>query len=352
MSVVAITLLLVGFGLVITETVRLGGGDRPSLAGVVSATPSSRPGASTTTTIPGRPCRSPLTDADPLRLWIGGDSLAGSLGPALGTVAGGTGVVQPQFDSRASSGLTIPSFFNWPEHARKEMERLNPEIAVFIIGANDFNAPLNGAAVGEDGQPAWRAEYTALVDEMLAAFDTGVRTVVWVGSPVFKDEQRDVAIRQIDELMREVVGKHRNVAYVDAYTLFADAEGKYASSLPPLTDPNAEPVPVRSGDGVHFTAQGGERLAQAVYGVLDAQCRTTAQAVPGVVKGTIQTEGSTQVVGGTSRSGTPQTSPPATGSQSVTPAPTAPPETAPPETAPPETTSAPATTAPTASSTP
>ena len=105
------------------------------------------------------------------------------------------------------------------------------------------------------------------------------------------------------------------MAYVDAYTLFTDAEGKYAVVAPPARPTRApRPVPVRSGDGVHFTPQGGERLAQAVYGVLDAQCRITAQAVPGVVKGTIETEGSTQVVGGTGRPGTVQTSPPASGS--------------------------------------
>ena len=53
----------------------------------------------------GPACRSPLTTTDPLRLWIGGDSLAGSLGPALGTLTAATGVVAPVFDSR---GLERP----------------------------------------------------------------------------------------------------------------------------------------------------------------------------------------------------------------------------------------------------
>ncbi|HEX5586266.1 MAG TPA: hypothetical protein VFZ17_03080, partial [Acidimicrobiia bacterium] len=78
-SITVTGLLLVGFGLVITETVRFGGDDRPSLAGTVTATPRSTVADTPTTTIPGRPCRSPLNDNDPLRLWIGGDSLAGSL---------------------------------------------------------------------------------------------------------------------------------------------------------------------------------------------------------------------------------------------------------------------------------
>jgi hypothetical protein len=353
-TIVAAVALLVAFGLVVTETVRIGG-DRPSLAGTVSTPGVSRaPSSTTSTTIPGRRCRAPLTDADPLRLWIGGDSLAGSLGPALGTIAGSTGVVQPQFDSRVSSGLTSKGFFDWPTHAAKEMARLDPEVAVFIIGANDFNAPTNQVE-GADGEPAWKAEYAGLVEEMLGALAPSVRTVVWIGSPVFEDDRRDAAIKQIDELSRDIVTAHDNVAFVDAYALFTGPDGEYAASLPPLDDPEAEAVPVRAGDGVHLTTQGAERLANAVYAILDAQCRTSAQAVDGVVKGTIETEGSTQVVGGTGRGGSVQTSPPASGSAVTGPPATTPPVTTPPATSP-STTAPPATvpptTAPTATSTP
>ncbi len=343
-SIVALIAVLVGFALVITETVRFGGSDSPSLAQTTDTTKAGSTGSTTTTTLAGRPCRAPLTDAAPLRLWMGGDSLAGSLGPALGTIAGNTGVVQPQFDSRVSSGLTNPTFFNWPDHATKEMSRLDPEIAVFIIGANDFGAPLN-TTNGADGQAAWKASYTAAIESMLTSFAAEARTVVWISSPPFKDD-RNEQIKELDDLTKSVIEEHKNVAFVDGYALFSDADGKYAASLPPLDDPNGDPVPLRAGDGVHLTAQGGERLAKAVYAVIDAQCKVTAQAVPGVVKTTLQTEGSTQVAGGTSRGGTVQTTPPAT-----TPPATSPPATSPPATSPPQdttaTTSPPATTTPT-----
>jgi uncharacterized protein len=334
-SYVAGAALLVGFGLVITETVRFGGDDRPSLAGTVAPSVPTGSALVPSTTIAGRPCRAPLTDADPLRLWVGGDSLAGTLGLALGSTSGETGVVQPYFDSRVSSGLTSRSFFDWPEHAAKEMDRLRPEIAVFIIGANDFAAPLDSAE-DEHGQPAWKARYTALVEEMLAVLGSDDRTVIWVGSPSFKDD-RNEQIEALDDHMREVVAKHEKVAYVDAYALFTDAAGEYAASLPPLDDQGAEPVLVRAGDGVHLTPQGGARLAQAVFPVIDLQCNVSKQAVPGVVKTAIQTEGSTQVV--TGRGGTVQTTPPAT----------APRATAPPATGPPPTK---ATTAPTITTAP
>src|SRR5947207_3663143 len=46
-----------------------------------------------------------LTHDNPLKLWIGGDSLAGSFGPALGQTAGATGVVKATIDYKVSSGL-------------------------------------------------------------------------------------------------------------------------------------------------------------------------------------------------------------------------------------------------------
>lgn len=338
-TITVTVLLLVGFGLVITETVRFGGADRPSLAGTVVATPRSNVAGAPTTTIPGRPCRSPLNDTDPLRLWIGGDSLAGSLGPALGTIAGGTGVVQPQFDSRVSSGLSNRSFFDWPEHAAKEMARLNPEIAVFFVGANDFAVPLDTTQDAQ-GQPAWKAQYAAWIEEMLAALGSDTRTVIWIAPPSFQDN-RNAQIKELDDLMRDVLARHASAAYVDTYALFTDADGKYQGSLPPLDDPNGAAVVVRAGDGVHFSTLGADRLAKAVFPLIDAQCKVTAQAIAGVVKGTIQTEGSTLVVGGTTRGGTVQTSPPAT-------SPPAPQVTSPPATSPPveTTTPAPVTTVP------
>jgi hypothetical protein len=354
-TITAVVVLALAFGLFATETVRFGGSDGPTFAGAVrTGSPSTTLAPSTTTTPPARTCRAPLTDTDPLRVWVGGDSLAGSLGPALGTIAGATGVVQPYFDSRVSSGLTNPTFFNWPSHAEKEMARLNPEIVVFIIGANDYLAPTIlttttsttlepaapvGASVTTVPPPAepWKVDYAARLDAMLTSLRAPDRTVIWVGPPPFKNEHDNVAIQQISELSRAVIAMHPDAIFVDDYSMFLDANGKYTDRLP---DANGGLVTVRSGDGVHFTVDGGNQLARAVFGVIDAQCKVTEQAVAGVIKPTIQTEGSTLVAPGSNnrQGGTVATTPPARSPPNTTPPATTPPETTPPETTPEETT--------------
>ncbi len=79
----------------------------------------------------------------PLRLWIAGDSLAGSVGPALGQMTADTGVVAPEYDSRVSSGLLSPNFFDWPDHAKQQLDVIDPEVVVFLVGTNDANVWSN-----------------------------------------------------------------------------------------------------------------------------------------------------------------------------------------------------------------
>ena len=277
-------------------------------------------------------------------------------------------MVQPYFDSRVSSGLTSPNFFDWPAQAEKEMPRLDPEIAVFIIGANDYLAPnRTGAATttstststtttppsttsagsGEsiDAEP-WKADYAARVDNMLSKLEGPNRTVIWVGPPPFGNERDNEGVHQISELSKDVIARHPEAVFVDDYALFLDANGKYSDKLP---DDNGVLTTMRTGDGVHFTMDGAKKLAGAVYALLDAQCHVARQAVPGVTKVAIQTAGSTQIAPGSgTRQGQPiVTTPPATSSATtVAPATTAPQVTAPPTTSPPTTLAPPPTTIP------
>jgi hypothetical protein len=346
----AVTILVVAAGAAVaTDAVRLDTNNQSSLSRSVNgddgafATP-----GSATTLVPTKPCRADLTSTDPLKVWVGGDSLAGSLGPAFGTIAGATGVVQPYFHSRVSSGLSNPGFVDWPALATKEMASVNPDVVVFIISTNDYPVPTNKTVDSTTGEPAWKATYAKQVEDMLAVLGGSGRTVYWLGAPVLMDSSKNDGVKQLDAVEQAVVQKHRNAEYVDTYSLFADRDGKYSANV---TD-DGKTIVARAGDGVHFTMDGANYLAHAVYKLLDTQCRLTAQSVPGQVKQTIQTPGSTQVApsgnsgsssGGNTGGGSLATTPPATAS--VTPPSTSPPAaTTPPTTASPATTATPTTT--------
>jgi len=278
-------------GFVATDTWRLGHPAEPSLA--AHATPA--PVVDT-----GEPvCRSPLTTTDPLRLWIGGDSLAGSLGPALGTLTAATGVVAPVFDSRVSSGLSTPGFFDWPKQAAVDLAKYNPEVVVFIIGANDSMVP-QPQPVDASGQPAWKASYAALVTQMLQVLSAGNRYVYWIGSPTLQNPTMDAGVRQIDAVARSVVATQKNATYVDAYQLFSDSSGHYAEQLP---GPGGKLETMRTDDGVHFTPAGANLLAGTVFAPLDKRCRITSQAMPNSPQQVVAVPGATEVPEGGTGSG-------------------------------------------------
>jgi hypothetical protein len=176
------------------------------------------------------------------------------------------------------------------------MSLYNPEVTVFIVGANDAKNLPDGAT----RDPGWRAQYSALVEEMLTVIGGNGRAVYWVGAPVMADATYSERVQGVNDVFREVAAKHSDVTYVDAYTLFSAPDGTYASMLPV---PGGKVARVRGADGIHLTPEGGDLLAETVFERLDPACRITEQAVPGAVKATIEAPGSSSVPG--SRRGAP-----------------------------------------------
>ena len=269
-----------------------------------SSSEKAKPSRRTTTTtsssneIIGTQCRQPLTPTSPLRLWVGGDSLAGSLGPALGQQTANTGIVQPTYDSRISSGLGNPEFFNWPKQAAEEIARVNPEVVVFIIGTNDYSL-VRATPTDASGSPAWKVQYVEKVEELIKIFETAgrptkPRKIYWVGGPTIKEKRINTRVVEVNAVAKEVVAKHPDVTFIDTYTLFSSSTGGYVDTV---NIENGKSTRVRTGDGVHFTPNGGDFLGRAVYSEIDRLCRINAQAVAGQPKTVLRTPGSTQIPG-------------------------------------------------------
>ncbi len=303
-----------------------------------------------------------LSNGDPLRLWIGGDSLAGSFGIALGATAGATGIVDATVDYKVSSGLADNGIRNWVDHAQQTMASENPDAVVFIIGTNDASI-VNSQDSNNDGVPDWEVQYRQKIDEMMLTFVGGDRhrTVYWLGPPTLRDNSLDKGAQALGPVMKDEAKKFGgDVVYVDTYRLFSDSTGGYSSDL---RDAHGDVVQMRISDGVHFTVDGAQYLANAVWKPLAKRWRIGAQAhpstpiqytiakgsndyVPGVghyrpsVSHSSHSSSSTTVpqssVTVTTVAGSPSTTAPAT--QTTTPATTPTKATTPPATTPPATT--------------
>ncbi len=193
----------------------------------------------TSTTAPTLNVR-PINHDAPLRLWIGGDSLSGTTGLALGRLASTTGVVATHVDYKVSSGLN-PGPRDWQDHAETAIAERDPEAVVFIIGTNDANA-VNSQDGNDDGVPDWEVDYRKRVAAMMDLLVGGEkqRTVIWVGAPTMKDDERDKDVVEINRVMAEEAAKRApNVVYFDTYALFSDENGEYSDRIdvPVVADP-------------------------------------------------------------------------------------------------------------------
>jgi len=233
------------------------------------------PSPRTTTTTTLEPSRAPpstavppkpvFTPADPLRMYVAGDSLSVTPGQSLITEADKTGTITAvsPVDGRVSTGLARPDVFDWPAQIAAVDKALNPRAVVLTFGANDDQSVQSPDgqrhSFGTDG---WKAEYRRRVGGLLDQILSEGRNVFWIGVPVVRDEARSARYALLNEIYQsEAAARPGRAYYLDTPKLFFDANGHYADYLP---DSSGQLVKMRAPDGIHFERAGGNRIAASV----------------------------------------------------------------------------------------
>jgi hypothetical protein len=274
--VALVVVLAVGYGLVRVVTAVIGGDDGVADADGDAATEEGAPadgqGASagaddsaTPSTEPDEPeSTGPPSADDPAKVFIVGDSDAGTFGPYLQTLLDNTGIVTTELDYKVSSGLARPDFFDWPAEIDAKLPEVDPDIVVATFGGND----AQGLAVADGefiiGDPVanedeWVAEYTeragAVMDQLLA----DGRTVIWVGIP--NDDNPEVTARMAiqDQAAKAAAAERPELIFIDTWKRFSGRDGGWAEFV---IDPrDGEGKDVRADDGFHLNQTGAEILA-------------------------------------------------------------------------------------------
>jgi hypothetical protein len=238
-----------------------------------------------------------LDHEHPLRVWIGGDSLAGAFGFALGDSLGATGVVRTLVDYKVSSGLWSNDIRNWYQTAQEQMLKNDPELVVFMIGTNDTTM-VNNVDANHDGVADWIPEYRAKVDREMETLIGGAkhRQVIWLGAPTLRDKTLDEGALEVDKVFAAEAKKYApDVVYVDTYKLFEGPDGKFSRTI---VDAKGKEIDARIGDGVHFTPDGAAYLAKAIFGLIDGRWHLMQQADPSHPIGWTYAEGNGELVPG------------------------------------------------------
>lgn len=206
----------------------------------------------------------PATGDDPAKVFIVGDSDAGTFGPYLERLLDGTGVVETELDYKVSSGLSRPDFFDWPAHIDEQLPVVDPDIVIATFGGNDGQ----GLAVGNGdfivGDPVaneaeWTEEYQRRAGEVMDQLRADGRTLIWVGIP--NDDNPEVTARMAvqDNAAKAAAAERPDVIFIDTWKRFSGRDGNWAEFVIDPRDGVGKPV--RAGDGFHLNENGAEILA-------------------------------------------------------------------------------------------
>jgi hypothetical protein len=201
-----------------------------------------------------------------LRIWVGGDSLAQVPGEALERRSGtGEMLDVGSVESRLSTGLARPDLYNWFTRFGEVISRLHPDVVVLSFGADDAHDYMAGVpagrTVGRFGSPSWRAEYRRRVEGVTREFNAAGIVTIWIGLPIPDGPGFRRSFPIVNSILDSVAKAHpTQAAYVDTWHALDSAHGKYT----PYLRVSGSLKLMRLPDGVHYTAAGGDLVAEEI----------------------------------------------------------------------------------------
>jgi hypothetical protein len=202
-----------------------------------------------------------------------GDSLANLLANGLDDALNNRPDVEVIHRAKPDSGLVRSDFYDWPKAASEILagdQKIS--IGVILLGLNDRQPLREGETVHEPLSPRWLELYRDRIDAITNAFAGKRVPLIWVGAPPMQNGRLSADMITFNELYRQRVEKAGG-QYVDLWGGFVDAENRYAATGP---DVSGQPVRLRLGDGIHFTAAGARKAAHFV----DLVIRRMIEAAP------------------------------------------------------------------------
>lgn len=235
-----------------------------ALAPTTTTTAMPKPGATipipTTTTLPPR--RVPTVES-PLRVWLGGDSLMGTISAGYGRlVRNDPRVAVVGADFRVGTGLARPDVLDWPAYLNQQLATIGPEVVVLTFGNNDDQDMLRpDGSRAVLASPEWVEEYGRRVGLLMDVATAGDRTVVWIGLPAERPEGLNHMAGFMNSIAQGQAAMRPRVRYVDAGAVLSPS-GTYTDVV---TMPDGSQVRARERDGVHLTHAGADLLAPSIH---------------------------------------------------------------------------------------
>jgi hypothetical protein len=207
--------------------------------------------------------------ADPVKVWLAGDSMMGTVADAFLAHVTGDRAVKASENVQIGTGLARPDVYDWPGVIAKEMQTAQPNVVLLTFGANDDQDMVAGSQYLVRNSPGWQAEYARRVAFVMDEVAVPGRLLVWLEMPPMARPHLQQSDQIINGILIAEAKTHPGVIVVDPDAALAS---KGAFSLY-LKGPSGQLVQVRSSDGVHLTPAGAGRVLPLMLAAIDTRWR-------------------------------------------------------------------------------
>lgn len=230
--------------------------------------------APTTTAVPGEPATTTTTIVPTLatlpgqlRVGIYGDSMAMDLARSMQKQAVALPRVEITDNSRTSTGLARPDYYNWPARLAELLAAKDRDVVVFGVGGNDAQNLQNrlGKGVGVIGTPEWEAGYRERVTQIMDPLNNGRRRLIWMLPPPVRSAEMQATIDVMTRVSKEEAAKRPWVTLIDPGPTVTDPQGRYQDFI---TVAGQTPQRCRKSDGIHLATACQDRVATVVLNQL------------------------------------------------------------------------------------
>ena len=240
-----------------------------------TTTTTTAPASTTVTTVPAPttttlPLHRVATADDPVHVWMGGDSLMGTVSEAYGRATGGDARVRMTTDVQVGTGLARPDVLDWATELTDQLNANQPDVVVLSFGAND-DQPLHAPDGAYDSlyTPEWEAEYARRVGVMMdIASANGARQVIWLGLPTERPDHLNNVKDAMNDAAKAEASKRPDVHFVDLHPIFDAPDGSYTDEI---NRSDGTPITARARDGVHLSEDGADVLAPVLVQLIAAE---------------------------------------------------------------------------------
>lgn len=176
-----------------------------------------------------------------------GDSVMGDISRALQRAVKKEKLPWMVVDAhKVSSGLSVPTYYDWIETSQTLMNTYKPTIAFMLLGTNDAQGIRADKKDLKFASDAWLENYTEKLKSLSAALDTpeGGKNWYFIQSFKMRDSGFNKRMQVIREL-QEITIEQKHFISVDS--LLEDDKGALDLSL-------------RVSDGIHLSAKGADKI--------------------------------------------------------------------------------------------